>query len=92
MRSAIGKPRLVHPPGFGLTTANILYRIPDHPALLQSFVWQFHDVAPKYPRLEKFLAYWEREIDGVIHSVEIAHRRLTSRRELRHARFEGRLH
>jgi uncharacterized protein Usg len=26
--------------GYGLTTANILYRRPDHPWLLQSYVWQ----------------------------------------------------
>ena len=78
--------------GFGLTTANILYRLPDHPSLLQSFVWQFHDVAPKYPRLEAFLDYWEREIEAVIHSVEIAHRKLLTPREIRHARFHARLH
>ena len=26
--------------GYGLTTAHILYRRPDHPWLLQSYVWQ----------------------------------------------------
>jgi uncharacterized protein Usg len=26
--------------GYSLTTAEILYRLPDHPALLQSFIWQ----------------------------------------------------
>ena len=26
--------------GYGLTTANILYRRPDHPWLLQTYVWQ----------------------------------------------------
>jgi hypothetical protein len=26
--------------GFGLTTANILYHLPDHPGILQSFIWQ----------------------------------------------------
>ena len=78
--------------GYGLTTANILYRLPDHPALLQSFVWQFHDVAPKHPRLEKFLAFWEREIEAVIHSVEIGHKLLVSRTEYRNAVFAGNIH
>ncbi len=26
--------------GYGLTTANILYRLPDHPAIIQSYIWQ----------------------------------------------------
>jgi uncharacterized protein Usg len=78
--------------GYGLATANILYHLPDHPGLLQSFVWQFYDDAPDYPRLVKFLDYWVAEIDGIIHSVEVAHKRLVSAAEIRHARFEGRLH
>ena len=78
--------------GYGLTTANILYRLPDHPVLLQSFVWQFHDVAPRHPRLEKFLAFWEREIEAAIHSVEIAHNVLVSANEVRNAAFSGKLH
>ncbi|MCB0177573.1 MAG: aspartate-semialdehyde dehydrogenase, partial [Anaerolineae bacterium] len=30
--------------GYGLTTARILYRLPDHPGLLQEFIWQTHDL------------------------------------------------
>lgn len=78
--------------GYGLTTANILYRLPDHPALLQSFVWQFHDRAPDYPRLVRFLDFWRLEIEAAIHSVEVAHRQLVQAAELRMARFEGRIH
>lgn len=78
--------------GYGLTTANILYRLPDHPGLLQTFVWQFHDIAPDYPRLFSFLDFWTREIDGAIHSVEVAHRNQVSAAELRLAEFEGRIH
>ena len=78
--------------GYGLTTANILYRLPDHPALIQSFVWQFYDHAPEYPRLVQFIDFWKREIEGPIHKVEIAHNRLVSPAEIRIARFEGRLH
>ena len=37
--------------GFGLTTANILYHLPDHPDILQSFIWQNHDLLPHFPEL-----------------------------------------
>jgi uncharacterized protein Usg len=57
--------------GWRLTTAEVLYYIPDHPKLIQSFTWQTLDLAPKYPRIEKFLDFWRREIDAVIHSVTV---------------------
>lgn len=61
---------------YRLTTAEILYHLPDHPALLQSFVWQAMDLAPKFPTLKKFIAFWEEEIDADIHSVRVAHAEL----------------
>jgi uncharacterized protein Usg len=78
--------------GYGLATANILYHLPERPKLLQSFVWQFYDVAPHNPRLIKFLDFWVAEIDGIIHSVEVAHRQLVRASEIQHARFHGQLH
>ena len=57
--------------GKRLTTAEVLYYIPDHQTLLQSFVWQTLDVAPEFPRMKRFLDFWRREIDAVIHSVSI---------------------
>lgn len=60
--------------GYGLTTAQILYRLPDHHDLLQEFVWQRYDLFPSFPGLEKFLAFWEEEIEGPLHSVTVAHR------------------
>lgn len=59
--------------GYGLTTANILYRMPDHPHVLQSYVWQEYDLAPKFPVLLGFLEFWRRELDGPLHSVTVAH-------------------
>ena len=41
--------------GYGLTTAQILYRMPDHPSLLQTYVWQNYDLFPKFPALLDFL-------------------------------------
>ncbi len=55
-----------------LTTAEILYHIPDHPALLQSYLWQDYDTAPHYPVLRRFLDFWQRELDGKLHSVRVA--------------------
>jgi uncharacterized protein Usg len=62
--------------GFGLTTAQIVYRRPDHLDLLQEFVWQQYDLFPRFPGLEKFLAFWEEEIEGPLYSVTVAHARL----------------
>ena len=61
---------------YRLTTAEILYRMPDHPEILQSFGWQDLDLAPDYPVLRKFLDFWKRELDGPVHSVRVASARL----------------
>ena len=78
--------------GFGLTTANILYRLPDHPGILQTFIWQQHDLHPHYPELTKFLDFWTRELDGLLHSVTVAHARLIGPAEFRAVEGEFRLH
>ncbi|HEY1856893.1 usg protein [Acidocella sp.] len=56
---------------YRLTTAEILYHMPDHPGLLQSYVWQDLDLAPDYPALRKFLDFWTRRLDGKLHSVRV---------------------
>ena len=71
---------------YRLTTAEILYHYPDHPALLQSFVWQELDLAPKFPVLGKFLDFWNRELDGKIHSVQVTHAELITPQEFRFAK------
>ncbi len=78
--------------GFGLTTANIYYHRPDCPSLLQSFLWQRQDLHPHYPELRKFLDFWTRELDGVLHSVVVAHAGLIGPREFRAFDGELRLH
>ena len=59
--------------GYGLTTAEILYHLPDHPGLLQSYVWQAYDLAPAFPALTKFLTFWRDTLDGALHSVRVGH-------------------
>ncbi|MGQ0664434.1 MAG: usg protein [Pseudomonadota bacterium] len=58
---------------YRLTTAEIIYRMPDHPGLLQTYVWQDLDLAPDFPVLKKFLDFWERNLDGRLHTVRVAH-------------------
>ena len=62
--------------GYGLTTAHILYRIPDFESVLQTYVWQDYDLAPKFPELKQFLGFWVREIEGKLHSVYVASQKL----------------
>ena len=62
--------------GYGLTTAEILYRMPDHPALLQSYLWQDYDLFPEFPTLKKFLDFWIATLDGPLFKVTVGHRRL----------------
>jgi uncharacterized protein Usg len=69
--------------GYGLTTAEIHYRLPDHPALLQRYLWQDYDLAPDFPTLQGFLDFWQRELEGALHSVRIAHQRLIKPSEWR---------
>lgn len=57
--------------GYRLTTAEILYHLPDHPSLLQSYLWQEYDLAPRFPRLKLFLDFWSRNLDGALHSVKV---------------------
>jgi uncharacterized protein Usg len=77
---------------YRLTTAEILYRFPDFPGLLQSYRWQEMDVAPDFPRLTRFLDYWERNLEGRLHSVRIANAELVRPQEIAYAGHEVRVH
>lgn len=78
--------------GYGLTTAKILYRLPDHPRLLQTYVWQDYDLWPEFPTLMRFLDFWRRELEGPLHSVTVAHARLIKPSEIRQIEGEFVLH
>jgi uncharacterized protein Usg len=78
--------------GYRLTTAEILYHLPDHPGVLQSYVWQDLDISPKYPVLRRFLDFWVREIEGRLHSVRVASVGLISPGEIRHTAHLTQLH
>jgi uncharacterized protein Usg len=77
--------------GRRMTTAEITYYMPDHPGLLQEFLWQTLDEAPEFPRVRRFLDFWRREVDAVIHSVRVSHTGLVSPARLRVSEHIGQL-
>ncbi|AZG78200.1 MULTISPECIES: usg protein [Methylocystis] len=78
--------------GYGLTTANILYRLPDYPKIIQSYIWQEYDLHPEFPELRKFLDFWMRSLDGPLHSVTVAHSNLIKPAELKLLDKEFKVH
>ena len=77
---------------YRLTTAEILYHLPDHPTLLQSYLWQDYDLAPEFPVLHRFLDFWRRSLDGRLHSVKVASQKLIRPAGFRHATVQLTLH
>ena len=77
---------------YRLTTAEIFYRMPDHPLILQSYVWQELDINPEFPVLKKFLHFWERELDGKLHSVKVESCEIIKPSELVMCKGEFQLH
>lgn len=78
--------------GYSLTTAEIIYRMPDYPALMQSYIWQDYDLHPRYPKLKSFLDFWSHNLDGKLHKVLVAHTGLVKPCELKLVGAEYRLH
>ncbi|MDF1585122.1 usg protein [Marinimicrococcus flavescens] len=78
--------------GYRLATAEILYHLPDHPGILQSLLWQHYDIAPHYPELKRFLAYWRRNIEGRLHSVRVGRTPLLGPSRYRNCAGVFRLH
>lgn len=78
--------------GYSLTTAEILYHLPDHPSLLQTYLWQDYDLHPKFPKLKSFLEFWETHLDGKLYKVSVNHRSLIGPAELNLVGSELKLH
>ena len=55
------------------TTASVqvVYYIPDYIHLVNEFIWQTEDQRPDYPRIDRFLNYWDNHIEGPIKEVYI---------------------
>jgi uncharacterized protein Usg len=78
--------------GYGLTTAELYYRMPDYRNVLNSFIWQEYDLAPDYPKLFQFIEFWQEKIEGPLHSVRFTHRKLIAPGEWRNVVGEFRVH
>ncbi len=68
---------------YRLTMAEILYHMPDHPDFLQSYIWQELDISPRFPVLHSFLDFWNRELDGKLHSVYVDDKKIITPGECR---------
>ena len=68
--------------GYNLTTAEFIYHMPDNPHILQSYIWQDYDLAPKFPVLNKFITFWVEELDGPLHSIIMAEQRIIKAADL----------
>ena len=78
--------------GYRLATAEITYRLPDHPSLLQTFVWQHDDLAPGYPERRRFLAFWAANLEGRLFSVRVGRTELLTPARYAHAAGVWQLH
>ncbi|MFW8634650.1 usg protein [Cribrihabitans pelagius] len=78
--------------GYGLTIAEFTYHMPDHVHVLNTFLWQEYDLAPDHPRLFKFIEFWQREIEGPLHSVRFNHRKMIGPGEWRNVVGEFQIH
>lgn len=78
--------------GYSLTTAEIIYRLPDHPALLQSYIWQDYDQHPRFPKLKAFLDFWSTSLEGKLYKILVAHTGLIRPAEIKLIGTELRLH
>ncbi|MBN9344358.1 MAG: hypothetical protein BGO76_02995 [Caedibacter sp. 38-128] len=77
---------------YRLTTAEILYHLPDHPGILQTFIWQEYDLLPNFPELHKFLDFWAHNIEGRMHSVTVSHVNLIKPSEFKYTQYSLSLH
>jgi len=78
--------------GYGLTTAKVLYHYPDHPHLLQTYIWQDYDIAPRFPVLNRFIDFWRSKLEGPLHSVIYTHSRLIAPNEWLNVKGEFLVH
>src|SRR5262249_16157391 len=69
--------------GYGPPPAKTLSRLPDPPSLLQPYFGQDYDLCPRFPVLNRFLAFWLETLEGPPHSVPVPHARLIRPTEIR---------
>ena len=78
--------------GYRLTTEENLYWMTENQWLIHSFIWQFNDLAPRYPKLHEFFDYRRVNIAATIHSVAVMRRERIGPAKTRAVRQELSLH
>lgn len=73
---------------YRVVLAEIIYHMPDRPQFLQTFIWNDTDIAPHYPGLHNFLNFWQRNIEGKLHSVYVDQKRLIMPGEYHYAQTQ----
>ena len=54
-----------------LTTIHVYYWMPDYLHILNLFSFQDDDIPPEYPRMQRFVKYWEENIEAKIKEIQI---------------------
>ena len=78
--------------GLRLTTAEITYRMPDFRDIMQIYIWQDYDLAPRFPKLIKFLDFWSHNLDGPLATIRVAQAGLVAPARLSYVGTEWHLH
>ena len=56
-----------------LTLIQIYYYMPDHPSVINEFVWQTIDIYPRFPRMKRFLDHWHQNIEAAINEIYLGY-------------------
>ena len=67
-----------------LATVHVVYYIPDYLHIVNEFSWQTEDTRTDYPRIKRFLDYWDKNIAGPIKDVYIIDHDDVNPQEVRH--------
>jgi uncharacterized protein Usg len=60
--------------------------------LVAARFWQAYELFPDFPELQCFLEFWQKSLEGVLHSVTVAHSRLVKPVEIKTVGDIFRLH
>jgi uncharacterized protein Usg len=73
--------------GFGLTTVEFLYGMPDFRNIVQELVWQTYDLYPNFPRVREVVRVW-KTLNGPLYHVRILeHQQLIRPAEIKVATY-----
>jgi uncharacterized protein Usg len=61
--------RMIIIPKKVLVTLDVYYYMPKHVHLINEFLWQTEDVYPEFVRVNKFMQFWQKNINAVISEV-----------------------